>query len=178
MDKDLMFIFFQILNCIFGFTGICLIASSIVMIIKIKFSPISVILIIIGVLMILLTILGLKSKKKFEFMVIYLSFIIFIIIFYGFLSVMFIAFSEKLNDFIQSKLNIHESYNFENHKLNLCIISGGEAFLCIILFIVGVLYCKKIKVIRDKKRKDKNEGDDILRGLDYSMPLDSSAREN
>jgi hypothetical protein len=43
-------------------------------------------------------------------------------------------------------------------------------------FTIGVLYCKKMKMKKNKENKDKKEPDDILKGLDYSMPLDSSLR--
>ena len=177
MNKDQMFILFTIFNILFGLSGIGLIVISFFMIIKIKFRALPFILIVIGLIMILIMILGLKSRKKIEFLIMYLIFIMIILLFYGFLSVMFIAFPEKLINYLKDKV-YEENFDFKNinnYNLDLFIASSVVAFCCLLTFIAGIIYCKKLKKNKNKKRTEQND-DDILRGLDYSMPLNDSTK--
>ena len=179
-DKDKFFILFTIFNILFGLCGIGLIVCSIILIIRLKFNPLDFILIAIGIIMLLIMILGLNIKKKYELCVIYLIFIIIHIALYLFMSIMFLFLTDKLIKFIDEKLSVTE-YEFdldnikENHIL-LFIISGSLFLLCVMTFVIGVMYCKLMRKKKNKGDKDQKEQVDILKGLDYSMPLDSSLR--
>ena len=175
-DKEKFFILFSFFNIIFGLSGIGLIVSSIILIIRLAFNSILIILIAIGVIMLLIMILGLSMKKKYELCVIYLIFIMIHILLYLFVSVMLIFLTEKFINFFNDKLPLNEYYNYIKDKnIILSIISGSLFLLCLITFILGVIYSKKLKM-KNKRIKDKKDPDDILKGLDYSMPLDSSMR--
>jgi hypothetical protein len=179
-DKDKFFILFSIFNIIFGLCGIGLTVSAIILIIRLNFNPLDFILIAIGVIMLLIMILGLNIKKKYELSVIYLIFIMIHILLYVFMSIMFLFLTEKLIAFLDDKLSINDNDSYlnyiEEYHVILFIISGSLSLLCVITFIVGVIYCKKMKMKKNKENKVQKESDDILKGLDYSMPLDSSLR--
>ncbi len=179
-DKDKFFILFSFFNIIFGLCGVGLIVSAIILIIRLSFNPLDFILIAIGIIMLLIMILGLIIKKKYELCVIYLIFIMIHIILYLFMSIMFLFFPDKLIKFFDDKLSVSD-YDFDlnyikKYHINLFVVSGSLSLLCVITFVVGVIYCKKMKKNKNKENKDKKEADDILKGLDYSMPLDSSLR--
>jgi hypothetical protein len=179
-DKDKFFILFIFFNIIFGLCGIGLIVSAIILIIRLNFNPLDFILIAIGIIMLLIMILGLNIKKKYELCVIYLIFIMIHILLYVFMSIMFLFLTDKLTSFLSDKLSIEEddsylNYIEDNHVI-FFIISCSLSLLCLMTFTIGVLYCKKMKMKKNKENKDKKEPDDILKGLDYSMPLDSSLR--
>ena len=178
-DKDKFFILFSFFNIIFGICGVGLIVSAIILIIRLSFNPLDFILIAIGLIMLLIMILGLIIKKKYELCVIYLIFIMIHIILYLFMSIMFLFLPDKLMKFFDDKLSVSD-YDFDlnyikKYHINLFVVSGSLSLLCVITFVVGVIYCKKMKM-KNKGNKDKKEADDILKGLDYSMPLDSSLR--
>jgi len=179
-DKDKFFILFSIFNVIFGLCGIGLIVSAIILIIRLEFNPLDFILIAIGVIMLLIMILGINIKKKYELCIIYLIFIMIHILLYVFLSVMLLFLTDKLTSFLDSKLSIDDDDLYlkyiDEYHLILFIISGSLSFICLITFIVGIIFCKKMKMNKNKGNYDKKEPEDILKGLDYSMPLDSSLR--
>ena len=180
MNKDQSFILFSIFNIIFGLCGIGLIVSSVIMIFEMKFSSIVFIMISLGLIMILLMILGLKSKKKLEFLIVDLIFIMIIFLFFGVASGLFIAFKESLINYLKNKVNVND-FDFDNinkYNLNLFIVSLIAAFIGLLTFITGVIYCKKLKKSKYYKRKQKEEEEDILKGLDYSIPIESEITKN
>ena len=96
------------------------------------------------------------------------------------MSIMFLFLTDKLITFLEDKLSIDDDdlyLNYiEEYNVIFFIISGSLSLLCLMTFIIGILYCKKMKMNKNKGNKAQKEADDILKGLDYSMPLDSSLR--
>ena len=179
MNKDQSFFLFSVFNIIFGLCGIGLIVSSIIMIFAMNFSSIPFIMISLGLLMILIMILGLKSQKKLPFIIVYLVFIMIIFLFFGVLSGLFIAFKENLINYFENILNVND-FDFDNiykYNLNLFIVSLIAAFIGLLTFITGVIYCKKLKKSKYYKAKGKEEEEDILKGLDYSIPIESGTKD-
>ena len=179
-DKDKLFLLFTFFNIIFGLCGIGLIVCSIILIIRLGFNPLDFILIAIGVIMLLIMILGLNIKNRYELCVIYLIFIMIHILLFVFMSIMLLFLTDKLITFLENKLSIDDGdlyLNYiEEYTVIFFIISGSLSLLCLMTFIIGILHCKKMKMNKNKGNKDQKEADDILKGLDYSMPLDSSLR--
>ena len=87
----------------------------------------------------------------------------------------FIAFKESLINYLENKVNVND-FDFDKiykYNLNLFIVSLIAAFIGLLTFITGVIYCKKLKKSKYYKRKGKEEEEDILKGLDYPIPIES-----
>ena len=118
--------------------------------------------------------------KKLEFIIVNLIFIMIIFLFFGVASGLFIAFEESLINYLKNKVNVND-FDFDNinkYNLNLFIVSLIAAFIGLLTFITGVIYCKKLKKSKYYKRKQKEEEEDILKGLDYSIPIESEITKN
>lgn len=182
MEKFTLYVIFIIFNVIFGLSGLALIGGSIFLIIKLSFNSLSFVMIVIGLIIILIFILGLKLKKKIQFLIMYLIFVGVIFLFYAGISFMIIIFPDKLIEYLQTKVPDSDNYDFnkiKDYKLNLFIITCIGAVCSLLAFISCIIYCKKIDKNNERNKNGKNEGDDILANIDYTiLPGENANREN
>ncbi len=182
MDKFPLYVIFMVFNVIFGLNGLALIGGSLFLIVIFGFNSLIFIMIVIGIIIILIFILGLKLKKKIQFLIMYLIFIGVIFLFYAGISFMIYIFPDILIEYLKSKVPDSENYNFDKineYKLNILILTCIGAFCSLLSFISCIIYCKKIDKNNEKNKNGKNDGDDILANIDYTiLPTEKENREN
>ena len=104
MKNFIAFVVFMIFNIFFLLYGVAIIGGSIFLFIKLGFNSLSIVLIILGIIIISTFISGLKSKKKYILLKIYLIVIIILLLFYIGLSFLLYFNPERLVEIIQKKL--------------------------------------------------------------------------
>ena len=173
MEKKLVgFIIFTFFNLLFGLTGLGSILGAIFLIIKSSFNSLYFIMIVFGVLIIIIFFLGLKSKNNHRILLIYLIFVIIIFFLYAGISLIIIIFNEKLITFLKSRvtdLKDDELNKIKEYKMLLFLIASIFAICSLLAFITGMVFFKKLKTKFIKNKRKEEEGDDILKGIDYSI---------
>lgn len=172
LKEKIFYSFFQIFNVMLGLVGLGIVAIGIMFSIDIKkFNGFSFLLIIIGLTVVLFVVLGIFTKNRKCLLEIYLFFIFIIMAGFAALGIMVKFFKDKLIDIIKKKMeDIIDSLKkkIDDYNLIIAIVCCSIGLLCLIILIFACLYHGELSKRYRKRAKDMNEGDDILRKLDYS----------
>ena len=170
MEKTFVFAMFMIFNTIYGISAISVLSGGIYLIIKIDFNEYIIIMIVIGLIMTLISIMGFCSWKKprllfFYMILISLVFILEIVV------VLFLKYYTGVNNFVKNKISdivkVNEEEKEKIMKIALIILLSA-AGCCLLCFLCGLLYYRKLKE-KERKYKDvKLQNDDVLKGIDYT----------
>ena len=115
--------------------------------------------------------LGIKSQKNKAILIIYLILIMIVILLYLFLAILLLAFPDELSQYLKNILGEEQGEGIEKIKeynLNIVIFSLISAFFCLLAFIFGIIYFKKLNGGKNKIKDGGLEGDDILHVNNYS----------
>ena len=174
MEKNVAFILFTFFNVLFALTGLGSIIGAIFLMIKSGYNSLYAAMILFGVIIIGIFAFGLKTKNKYKLLLIYLIFVIIILIFDIVLSLFIMEFNDKLTNFLKLKslvLKEDELNKIKEYKIYLFLITLAFAILSLLAFIGGIFYYKKLRTKDVESKKKEEQGDDILKGLDYSTSL-------
>ena len=90
-----------------------------------------------------------------------------VFLFYAGLSFMIKMFPDTLIEYLKSKIPYSDQVDFNKineYNLNLFIVTCIGAVCCLFAFIFCVIYCSILK-----KKNKKEESDDVLANIDYSI---------
>ena len=172
-ENNPFFLAFLIFDSILGLNGLAFIGEAIYLMITIKFNSILFLMIDIGIIIFLIFIFGIKIQKSHLLLTIYLSFVIIIFLFCIFLSIIVKGFPDKLINYLKSKVNDINNEEFEKiikKNIYLFIIACSGVCSSIFVFIIGIIYYKKMKIKNKRKKKNliQGYGEDAMHGIDYS----------
>ena len=171
MMKYIIFIAFLVFNVIFGLSGIAVLGGGIYLIVKTEFNQYIIIIMSLGLIIAGIFVLGCFTWQRPKVLIFYMIFITIIFVMEVALPLV-IRFHEETRNYIKDKIKdiINKDETEQDKIINVSAIIIGSAAACSFFsFILALVYYRKLKEkeIKHKKEKESN-GDDILKGLDYT----------
>ena len=177
MCKSCSFTIFTIFNVIFGLSGLGIIALTVLSIISRDCNGLSIISLSLGLAIFFLCVFGLCSKNDKCSLCIYLTLVMIIFLFYGFLAYMVHFYPKELFNFLKNNLEaqVNEIKNENNIQVlyGLCIGSS----CCLLAFIFGFCHCCCCSNKKDDDSNYKKVEDEVNKG-DIGQIDDDNQEEN
>ena len=170
MNKIIIFIIFIFFNSIYALSSLSVLVGGIYLIIKIDFNEYLFIIIGTGLIMTGISIMGFCSYKRPRLLIIYMILISLIFIL-EIVVVFFLKFYTGVNNFVKNKISDIVTVNEEEKEkiMNLALITLiCAAGCCLISFLCGLCYYRKLKERERKYKEEQLKNDEVLKGLDHT----------